>query len=191
MAKKEGVNLDAMKRFQKGLNRATRSGQLTGPIGTMFKQFGAIYLTFTRRRFVRMSKGGWTPLAQSTIKSRRGGKRRATRSSKALTKTTTRGSATNVSILRNTGILLNALTIGAPGNLYRGIRGGIRVGFGGPARHPGGKATISDIAVIHDEGRGVPKREILVKPDPMTIRQQQRATQIAIQRLGKQSERRI
>ncbi len=194
MAKKEGIDLTGLKRFQAELNRSIRNGQLTGPIGTMFKQYGSLYLTFVRRRFVRMSRGGWKPLAESTIKARRGGKRRATRSPRARTKTTTRGSATakTVSILRDTNTLLNALTIGAPGNLYKGIRGGIRVGFGGPSRHPGGKATIRDIAVAHDEGRGkLPKREILVKPDSQTTSQMKRVTQIGIQRLGKKSERRV
>ena len=190
MARKEGVDLSALKRFQTELNRSVRSGQLTGPIGTMFKQIGALYLTFIRRNFVRMSRGGWKALAASTIKARRGGKRRATRSPRARTKTTTRGSAKNVSILRDTGILLNALTVGAPGNLFRGIRSGIRVGFGGPAKHPGGKTTIKDIAVAHDEGRGVPKREILVKPDTKTNNQMQGRVKVGIQALGKKSERR-
>ncbi len=191
MAKKEGIDMSPLKRFQAEMNRSVRSGQLTGPIGTMFKQVGALYLTFTRRRFIRMSRGGWKPLKASTIKARRGGKRRATRSPQARTKTTTRGSAANVSILRDTGILLNALTIDAPGNLFRGIRGGIRVGFGGPARHPEGKATIRDIAVAHDEGRGrLPKRQILARPDTQTVSQMQGRVKVAIQRLGKKSERR-
>ncbi len=138
-----------------------------------------------------MSRGGWKPLAASTLKSRRGGKRRATRSPRAGTKTTTRGSVANVSILRNTGILLNALTIGAPGNLFKGIRSGIRVGFGGPSNHPGGKATIRDIAIVHDEGKGnMPKRQILARPDTQTVSQMQGRVKIAIQRLGKKSERR-
>lgn len=183
--------MSALKRFQTELNRSVRSSQLTGPIGTMFKQIGALYLTFTRRRFIRMSRGGWKPLAESTVKARRGGRRRTTRSPRAGTKTTTRGSAKNVSILRDTGILLNALTIGAPGNLFRGIRGGVRVGFGGPAKHPGGKATIRDIAVAHDEGRGnLPKREILAKPDAKTDSQMEGRVKVAIQALGKKSERR-
>lgn len=70
-------------------------------------------------------------------------------------------------ILIDLGVLKKALTVGAPGNLFRYIRHGIRVGFGGPAKHSGGgKATIRDIAVFHDQGEGrLPRRQILHKPD--------------------------
>jgi hypothetical protein len=156
----------------------------------MFKQWGARYLAFARRRFTEQSRGGgeWPDLAPATKKARRGGGRRKTRSKRARTKTTSRGTGRKFAILKDTGTLFNALTIGAPGNLFRRVNGGIRVGFGGPATHPDGDATIRDIAVFHDQGDGVPKRQIIVPPDRPTQIGMQGDTQRAVQRLGRQSE---
>ena len=107
------------------------------------------YQRFVRRRWLRRGNGSWKPLEDSTIARRRKGSNRP---------------------LLDTGILIGALNVGAPGNLYRQIKHGIRFGFGGASRHPGGEATIADIAKFHDAGDGVPQREIIVEPDNATYR---------------------
>jgi len=72
-----------------------------------------------------------------------------------------------VTILIDTGTLMATLSpkLGRPGQYENHIPYGIQVGFGGPGQHPKGKATIADIAVFHQFGRGHnPVREILVDP---------------------------
>ena len=169
---KGGVKLDmtGLRRFSQRLH-----GQLNlskpGPVTDMVKQWGARYLTFIRRRYVRYSRGGgdWKPLAPSTVRKRRGGR---------------------AMVLVDLGILLGALTIGQPGNLFKRIRGGIRVGFGGPSRHPKGGVSIADIAKFHDQGMGNnPKREIIAEPSAQVVKAMQGDMTRAITRLGRQSEK--
>lgn len=82
------------------------------------------------------------------------------------------------SILRDTGTLFAALSptfTNKPGAIEENIPFGIRVGYGGPARHTDGESksppTIADIASFHQNGVGrLPKREIIVAPDSKTIR---------------------
>ena len=84
----------------------------------------------------------------------------------------------------------NALGAGAPGNVFKILPDGVRVGFD-QSRHPAGGVTVQGLAVIHDLGLGVvPKRVILVKPDDATQRQLNRALSTGLDKLGKQSERR-
>jgi hypothetical protein len=138
------------------------------------RRSGRIALGFLKQRFVRYARGGgdWKPLQKATLRRRRQGQ----------------GSG-RAEILRDTGILINALDVGAPGNLCQRTQTGIRVGFGGAARHPGGKATIRDIAVFHDQGEGHnPQRQIIAEPDAAT--QQAMAAQYAqaLDELGKELE---
>lgn len=90
--------------------------------------------------------------------------------------------AVSANILKDTGMLFNALTIGQMGNRVEAIPMGVRYGFS-PAPHfpkkgrafNGAKAkmTISRLASIHHFGnpaRGLPKRTILVHPDAQTLR---------------------
>jgi len=77
--------------------------------------------------------------------------------------------AGHVDILRDTGVLFKALDVGAAGNLFILMDKGVRVGFGGVAKHPDGKATIADIARFHNAGKGrLPKRQIIFLPDVET-----------------------
>jgi hypothetical protein len=78
-----------------------------------------------------------------------------------------------IQILRNTGLLFGALSPtfnGTPGAVEEPIPFGVRVGYGGPAAHPGGRATIADIASYHQAGNGrLPKREVIVATPPDVI----------------------
>jgi len=93
------------------------------------------------------------------------------------------------SILRDYGILyavLDPVFASAPGALEQVINGGIRVGFGGPAKHPGGKKTIAQIAGFHQRGGGrLPKRTIIVPPDDATLKGMQRDMQLALKEIVK------
>jgi len=135
----------------------------------MFTRWVKRYESFAKRRFVKMSRGGWKPLAASTLKGRRGGK----------------GKRRKAAILIDTGTLVKSLTIGATGNMIEWLRNGVRYGIGGPAKHPDGKATIADIARFHDSGKGrLPKREIIVAPDAATVNAMKRDVKSAVTALG-------
>ena len=148
-----------------------------------YKIWGKRYLSETKVRFIKNSRSGgeWPPLKPATIAARRSGKSGRRRN-------TTRGMGSirgKVAILRDTGILFKALTVGQPGNLYRLLRKGIRVGFGGPAKHPDGKATIADIAKFHNVGKGKnPKRQILHKPSKQLIAFMRSTLATAIDKVG-------
>ena len=83
-------------------------------------------------------------------------------------RTLTSGAGT--SILRDTGTLMNALSIGHSGNRIDKRIQAVAFGFRG-AKHPGGKVTVKDIATFHQTGAGpLPVRAILVQPDEPTRR---------------------
>lgn len=74
------------------------------------------------------------------------------------------GVAARPAILRDTGTLFGAMQAGHAGNVFEDIPGGVRVGIGGPAPHPGG-STIADIARYHQLGTTRMKaRPIMVQP---------------------------
>lgn len=106
-------------------------------------------------RFVTYSRGGgdWKPLKR---KRRRGKRNRA-------------------ALLRDTGTLFAALSTqfsGAPGQLQENLKNGMRVGFGGPARHPGGVITVAELAAVHNFGLGrMPERKIIVDPSKKVLNQ--------------------
>lgn len=82
------------------------------------------------------------------------------------------GSGVAVSILKDTGILRNALNIGGVGNLSDAIPMGIVFGFRATP-HGGDSATIADIAGWHNKGvpaNHLPKRLILAAPNAQTLR---------------------
>lgn len=86
----------------------------------------------------------------------------------------------SANILKDSGILFNALTIGQIGNRVEAIPFGVRYGFTQAPHRPrkrkkGKKAklTIAKLASIHHNGnpaRGLPRRTILVQPDAQTLR---------------------
>lgn len=154
------LNLEPLKRFLSVMARDLRLGG-SGPVRDAMKQWAFRYRSFVRERFDAYSKGAgnWAALSPATIKGRRRGKK-----GRVVRGVTLVGAA----ILRDKGILFAALQptfTGKPGALQRDIPFGVRVGFGGPARYPGGQATIADIAGYHQVGGGrLPRREIIVDP---------------------------
>lgn len=162
----------------------SRGGSVPPAFVTMRTLWGRRYESFIRRRFDRFSRGGgdWPPLSPRTIRARRP----AARHKRARTVTKGRnaskgvGVGRTVSILRNTGTLFGALTIGAAGNAFRHTPGGIAFGFKG-GKHPGG-TTIAQIAAWHNSGAGNnPRRRILVQPDTVTLKQMRGDLNRAIQ----------
>lgn len=106
-----------------------------------------------QERFVRLSRGGgeWAPLKR---KRKRGRKVRA-------------------AILRDTSTLFKVFSpaLGQLGQLQKDLINGVRVGFGGPAKHPKAKMTVAELAEIHHFGKGnVPVRKLLVDPSSMAVK---------------------
>ena len=167
---------------------AAGRGELRG----VFKQWGRIYLSFVQRRFNAFSRGGgnWPKLTEETVKRKRG-KASPSRRRRARRVSAAAGSvAAPTAMLVATGTLKSALDIGSPGNVFKLLVDGARVGFA-QTRHPAGGVSILGLAVIHDLGLGrVPQREILVEPDTDTQRQLNRSLSLGLDKLGKRSERR-
>ena len=184
------VRIQPLKRFSAAVRRGLRTPE--GPCRDAFTQWQALYVGYLRQRFVRLSRGGgggeWPGLKQSTINQRRhghrGGYKRGTR---ARARAAASGGG-QVAILRDTGILFATLEpmLGAvPGKVARHIPYGIQAGIGGPARHPGGRATIADIAFFHQTGAGnLPERKIIVDPPRAVIARMERVLDAAIKRLS-------
>jgi len=160
----------------------------------MFNKWIARYQSFTRERYQAASRGDgtWPPLAQSTLLARAYRLSRTTRQkSPGYGKRTKVGRAAaggwtatakrqfaqgmmNAAILRDTGLLFNALDINAPGNVVRNEGPTVEYGIGGPAGHAGGTATIGESAAAHQSGgvhggATLPQRKILVAPPEAVI----------------------
>lgn len=144
----------------------------------LLRDVATIYLAYLHRRYVQQSRGGeWAPLAPATLSRRRVGRRAG-------------ASASNVAILRDRGLLLNALNVGASGNLLRqtGQRS-VRFGFG-EAKHDGDGPSFQQLAAWHDSGTSrMPARRILVLPDERTARVILRAMRHFVQRSTKPRRR--
>jgi len=197
------VNLSKLHRF-KGIVVEQLTGGY-GPINDALKLWGVRYRSWAQQRFNAFSKGGgdWKPLADSTIAKRRRGTKSNQQKLKeiwsarvALHKKDSKTADVlggQVSILRDTGLLFNALSpmfVGAPGALERRIKFGIRVGYGGPQKHTlgvKGAATIADIASFHQKGHlpHLPKREIIVNPPMQVVDMMALDIERAIERIAK------
>lgn len=190
MSENVRFNLRGIEHIRRQVGRKIGQGA-SGPIGAMLKQWGVRYLRFTRARYLRESGGGgsWDDLAESTKKQRRGKKSRRTKSKRARTKTTTRGTGTKFKILQDTRVLYKGLAVGGRGNLLKVSGTYVRAGFAKGRRHGKGKATIRDIAMFHQEGKGdLPKREILVMPDRKTIAGMNQDARRAVQQITRQAK---
>jgi hypothetical protein len=93
-----------------------------------------------------------------------------------------------ISILRDTGVLLAALSPtfdGKPGQLEDHIPFGVRVGYGGPGAHGKGRATVADIASFHQMGSGhLPKRTVIVPPAAPTLQLMRSDMDTAVARMA-------
>ena len=179
-------NLKPIQYVARELRKEIANG-VAGPAQDMLKQWGSRYLSFTKKRYYSMARGGWPRLAASTIKQRKRG--------------SGRGSPTP---LINKRFLVKGLQRGTPGNLFKYIPNGVRVGYSSSTRHPrakgekdttthprakGAQATFGNIAKWNEAGSGnLPKRVIFVDPDLQTIRGMQRDVTQAIASLGRQAQ---
>jgi hypothetical protein len=118
------------------------------------------YRKYLFAHFNTNGRGSWPPLAPSTKR------------------VVSRGRAR---LLRDSGTLREAVrpTAGessAPGSLTTRLPHGIRIGYGGGARHPiATHLTIQRLALIHHQGMGrVPVRKIMVVPDKETLDKMER-----------------
>lgn len=156
------VDMSGFGNFRKTINAGLAGADDSNPIRAALRQWGARFRSFVQERFVKFSRGGgdWPPLKPAT-QARRRGARAGSKGPRAF------------SLLRDTGTLFNALSPTfdvTPGKLQEDIPFGIKVGYGGPARHPKGTATIADLARFHQTGAGrLPVRKIIVEPDQPTI----------------------
>ncbi|MEM7227253.1 MAG: hypothetical protein AAF432_00415 [Planctomycetota bacterium] len=171
----------------KGMKRQLAAGLRTGgsgsPVRAMLRQWGTRYARQVRSDFDRNSKGGgdWQRLRPSTVRGRRkGGARRGG-------VTRVRGKRQRRSaILVDTGLLKAGLRRGQPGNLFRDVPRGIRVGFT-ENRHPGGK-SYAQIADYHHRGAGrLPRRRIFRKPDSTTAQGMKRDARGALRRMMREN----
>lgn len=82
-------------------------------------------------------------------------------------------------------VALDPVFQGKPGQLEKSIPFGIRVGYGGPSRHPKAPMTVADLARMHDQGLGaVPERKIIVEPDDRTLSSMAGDMERALKRLA-------
>lgn len=188
------VNIRSLKQSVEGFRSLARVPSHPA-FEAMFTQWGTRYSGFSRRRYVQNAAGGgdWAPLALSTIKARtkgkgtgrtrRGGGRTSARTS--LARDTRRGSLVAspraVQILRDTGALLNTLTIGAPGNALTRSPGAVTFSVGT-------SGELKTIARAHQDGNPrtrMPARRILVQPDAQTLSGMRSDAVRAVQRMSR------
>jgi len=138
-----------------GLTRMRADLTKDGPVRKrILTRWAFRYRVFAERRFIKFSRGGgdWP----------------------ALTSKRRRGATSAAAILRNTGLLLGALSpkVKAPGSIAKHQGFSVMVGYGGAEAHAdGGGATIADIARFHQTGAGhLPVRKVVVPPDRAFIR---------------------
>lgn len=181
------IDLSGLQRYQQAIAQDLRT-RANGPVRQAMHQWAARFRSFLQLRFDKFSKGGgdWPDLAESTKRRRQ--KARKTHASRKKSGSATRSFA----ILRDTGTLFAALTPAfarKPGQLQEDIPFGVRVGFGGPAKHPEGKTTIAAIAAAHQAGAGpLPVRKIVVPPDQATMDAMAGDMERALERLAGETE---
>lgn len=141
------LNLNPLRKYRATLRDELMHGKASD---NLLMTFGRRYLAYLRDRFriFRAGGGDWPPLSPATLKQHR----------------------PRLGMLAVTGAVFNALRPGQPGNLFQRINYGIRVGFGGAAKHPEADATIAQVAIWHDQGTAnIPQRRIIVPPDGLLV----------------------
>jgi hypothetical protein len=139
------VRLDGFKKYRKALQPGSEFWN------KFFKRASIRIRSWAQERFDKFSRGGgdWPPLSPRTKRKR--------------------GDTSKASILRDTNTLFRVLTpvfIKSPGAVEDIDKDGVKIGFGGPSKHPNARVlTIGQLAAIHHFGRGrVPVRKLLVEP---------------------------
>lgn len=142
----------------------------------VMKAWGVVYRSFLQRRFNTFSKGGgdWAPLTTLRKRNLKASLKRQNKANKTKATRLKRGSrdgeAAKQTILRDTGILFNALSPHLSGNGFESIQNHTKLIIGFSYGNHSGGHSISDIATFHQYGQGNnPKREIIVPPDEKTI----------------------
>jgi hypothetical protein len=159
------TNTKVLSRIRQDMRNDLRSG--SGPARKMLEGWGEDVLAFLRRTFLRNSSGSgsWRPLAPSTLAADKNPKLPGRR----------------LGILRRTSAIFLALFRNRAGNLFHIVGNTIRVGLGGPGRHPGSDITVAGLAMIHNRGNArIPARPIIVEPDAQTVRQMQQKSVTAM-----------
>jgi len=164
MAASVVLNLRNLDRFKREL-RGGRSREVRGALD----EWGRLYADFTKRRFVKFSRGGgnWRQLAQSTIEAKR-----------------RRGAANPTRILVDTGLLLGELEPRVGG--FSGVRSTkrgmqLRLDMSAMSSSYARGNTTGDVAGYHNTGGGrLPRRQIFIQPTKELRRKMAQAMQRAI-----------
>lgn len=171
------VDIPVFRRFAQAVERGLR-GQGGQGVATALRQWGVLYRSAMKERFVRYSRGGgdWPKLKASTIRGRRRGRgRKVTTKRPGQRRTSRQVAAGQVAILIDTATLIGGLDPmfqPSQGAIEKPIKDGLTVGYGGSAGHPRGRMTIAAIAHIHQGGTTtIPARPIIVRPSPAVTRQ--------------------
>jgi len=187
------VHLD-LRKFYK-FRKAIANGQ---GLKDVYTQWGKRYLTFTKRRFRKNAAGGgeWPPLKSMSYRRAMGGKLRTTKTGKSrsyLQQSTMKRkylkARQRVKILIDTGTLFKALSPYMPGNLFKRLKDGIRIGFAGKRLHKNTDLTVKGIAMKHQKGdpsTNLPQRKILHVPNSLLRASMMRDLRRGIQKLGRQ-----
>lgn len=178
----------------------TGGGKGGNPVRDALLVWAEMYRSDMKERYVAKSRGSgdWPALKKATIARRRKGKGRQVKFRRKYgksyqTKEVKQGA---VAILIDKSILIRGLdpqlNPGKGGEQFF-IPGGIRVGYGGAAKHEEGdssgkKPTIAQIARWHQTGAGnLPERKIIEEPSSITKKQMASVMQAAIQKAWNQS----
>lgn len=137
------IDLTGLGRFKKYLSRRP------GPIKQALSEWGHIYESFIRRRFVKYSRGGgdWQPLKPATVLAKG-----------------------NAIILRDTDLLFKSLKpeIKSITGLKPGAKLKATIRVPGNAAYDTG-VTVGDVLIWHQYGTSrMPQREVIVSPDSTT-----------------------
>jgi hypothetical protein len=130
------------------VRRAIREG--SGPVEQVLDEYERLYRAFILGRFDRYSVGGgnWPKLKPAYARQKKKNKDKILVHSRFMR------------LKLQTGIKILAQN-----------RNSIRLGFDMGMNHPDAGITVGQLAEIHDQGLGVPKRQILVLPDDKTAKE--------------------
>lgn len=180
-----------LRKFKKFL-RSVKGSEMNA----VYKKWGRRYLSWIKFLYKANSLGGldWPPLKSTSyaralgaplLRSKTGRKR--SHGKKARMKKDFIGAAKRVKILIDTGTLFKALSPHMPGNLFKILHTGVRVGFADVKIHKDSDVTIRKIAMAHQKGnpaKNLPQRKILRIPNDVLKRHFLKDLSIGLKRIG-------